>query len=89
MGRAPKNPYLEREDVISRLRAAIERAGGQAAWARKAGLERSHLNRTLRGVKPIGKKVLRALALRIVYAPERATALKLKSDRPPPARKKT
>jgi DNA-binding phage protein len=88
MGRAPNYPYLEREDVISLLRAAVEQAGGQAPWARKAGLERSHLNRTLREIKPIGRKVLRALKLRIVYVPDTTSSLALKPDRPIAGRKR-
>jgi DNA-binding phage protein len=60
---------LEIKDVIRLLRAEIERAGGGGPWARAAGIDRTHVNRMLNGDRPISKKVIRALKLRVVYLP--------------------
>jgi DNA-binding phage protein len=56
--------------IIRLLGFEVERVGGQKAWAKKAGLHRSHLNRTLHGHKPISKVVMRALKLRVVFVPD-------------------
>jgi hypothetical protein len=52
------------EDVIRLLRLEVKRAGGQAAWASKTGL-----NKVLNG-KTLPTKIIKALKLRIVFIPE-------------------
>jgi DNA-binding phage protein len=47
--------------VLSLLRAAIKRAGGQSAWSRKTGIHRSVINKVLHRKKPITQSVLNAL----------------------------
>ena len=57
--------YLE--EVIRLLRAEVERAGGQRAFARKAGVNVSVVSKTLRGMVRPSQKILRALTLCTVY----------------------
>jgi DNA-binding phage protein len=57
---------LEESDVISLLRSEIKRAGSQAAWARKTGINRSEINKTTNQQKPPSKTIIRALKLRMV-----------------------
>ena len=56
-------------EVIQLLRAAIERVGGQSAFARRHGIDRTHLNQILSGKKSVNTAVMRPLRLRKVYAP--------------------
>lgn len=69
---------LEREDVLVLLREAVKSIGGQTAWAKAYRLDRSSLNKTLRGRIAPSKSLLSALKLRVVYtfkpAPKRAPA---------------
>jgi DNA-binding transcriptional regulator YdaS (Cro superfamily) len=57
------------DEVIQLLRAAIERAGTQDAFARRYGIDRTHLNQILSGEKSVNRAVESALGLRRVYAP--------------------
>jgi DNA-binding phage protein len=61
---------LEVEDVIALLRAEVSRAGGQAAWAEKAGANRIVVNKILNGHGVPTKTIIKALRLRTVYVPE-------------------
>jgi DNA-binding phage protein len=56
---------FEPQDVISLLRSEIERTGDQGAWARNAGLDRTAINKVLKGHKPLTPSIIRALGLRI------------------------
>jgi DNA-binding phage protein len=56
--------YLE--DVIRLLRTEVERAGGQRAFARKAGVNVSVVSRTLNRQRLPSEKVLRVLKLRAI-----------------------
>jgi len=67
--------FLEMEGVICLLRAEVERAGGQAAWAKKAGVDRTLVNSILKGRRIPTKKIVRALNLRTVF---------VSKPRPPP-----
>jgi DNA-binding phage protein len=58
------------DEVIHLLRAAIEREGSQDAFARRHGIDRTHLNQILSGKKSVNKVVERFLGLRKVYAPK-------------------
>ena len=62
---------LKLEEVVRRLRAEVETAGGQAVWARKTGVNRPNMNCALTGKRPPMNDVLRALGLRKVYAYEK------------------
>ena len=56
------------EDVIGLLRAEVEAAGGQSAWARQTGANRTSLNLTLSGRQGLTHGVLDALGLERVVA---------------------
>jgi hypothetical protein len=59
--------FLEREDVVAVLREEVDKAGGQVAWSKKTGVNRSNLNRVLKGHRPLPQTILVALKLRAVY----------------------
>jgi DNA-binding phage protein len=66
-GRANATIFLEMEGVIGLLRAEVERAGGQAAWAKAAGVDRTLVNSILKGRRMPTKKIVSALNLRTVF----------------------
>ena len=61
---------FELEDVIALLRSKVKRAGGQVAWSKKTGINRSELYRVLTGRRLPSKKIIRALKLQIVFVSE-------------------
>jgi DNA-binding phage protein len=61
---------LEVEDVVHLLRSKVERAGGQSAWAKKAGVDRTVVNRILHGARRPTEKIISALNLRMVFVSE-------------------
>jgi DNA-binding phage protein len=61
---------LNDDEVTRLLRAAVEREGNQGAFARRYGLERTHLNQVLKRKKPVSGTILKALGLRKVYTTE-------------------
>ena len=62
--------FLELKDVIRLLHSEVERAGGQVAWAKKTGMDRTTINRVLHNRQPPTKKIIRALKLRMVFVSE-------------------
>jgi DNA-binding transcriptional regulator YdaS (Cro superfamily) len=61
---------LDDDDLVKLLSSRVKSAGGQSAFARQYGLERTYLNAGLRGKKSPGwRTILDALNLRIVYVP--------------------
>jgi DNA-binding phage protein len=70
MGEIKRGQFLEHEDVMRLLRSEVERAGGQAQWAKRVGVNREALNKMLALARPLTKRVIKALKLRIVYAPD-------------------
>lgn len=58
---------LKNQDVVALLRAEIERAGGVAAWARKAGMSRTSVSKVLSGVRQPPRSIIKALKLRTVF----------------------
>jgi DNA-binding phage protein len=58
------------DEVIELLRAAIEREGGQTAYARRHGLERTGVNMILRRKRPVSDAVMKSLGLRKLYVSE-------------------
>jgi DNA-binding transcriptional regulator YdaS (Cro superfamily) len=61
---------LDDDDLLELLRSRVKRAGGQSAFARQCGLQRTYLNRVLSGKKQPGwRSIIDALNLRIVYVP--------------------
>jgi DNA-binding phage protein len=59
--------FLDLKDVIRLLRSEVEQAGGQAAWAKMTGINRTVINRVLNDRQPPSKKIFRALKLRTVF----------------------
>jgi DNA-binding phage protein len=59
--------FLELKDVIRLLHSEVERAGGQTAWGKKTGNDRTTINRVLNDRQPPTKKIIRALKLRMVF----------------------
>jgi DNA-binding phage protein len=61
---------LEIGDVIRLLRSEVCRAGGQAAWASRTGINRIIVNKVLNGRTLPTKKIIKALKLRVVFVSE-------------------
>jgi hypothetical protein len=57
---------FDEHDVVRLLRAAVEREGGQSAFAKHHGVDRAYLNMTLNGSDSIAG----AVGLRKVYIAE-------------------
>ena len=55
------------DEVLVLLRAAIEREGGQVAFAKHHDVNRTYLNMVLSGKRPMGDAVAEALGLRRIY----------------------
>jgi hypothetical protein len=55
------------DEVLVLLRAAIQREGGQVAFAKHHRVNRTYLNMVLNGKRPIGDAVAEALGLRRIY----------------------
>ena len=58
---------LDNKGVIRLLRAEVKRAGGQSSWARRERIDRTTLNRVLRGRTPPTEEIIRALKLCNIY----------------------
>ena len=75
MGKIKRGQVLEYEDVMRLLRSEIKRAGGQMQWAKMMGVDRPLLNKMLHGTRPLNKRVIKALKLRVVFAPTSETGI--------------
>jgi hypothetical protein len=58
-----RGKVFEEHDVVHLLSAAIEREGGQTAFAKRHGLDRSGVNMILHGKKRVNDSVAAALGL--------------------------
>jgi len=61
---------FDEDEVVGLLRAAVEREGGQKAFATRHGLDRAYVNMVLNGKARIREPLAKALGLRKVYAAE-------------------
>ena len=61
---------LELNDVLALLRQRVEEAGGQVAWSKMTGTNRTVLNKVLGRRRPPTAGIITALGLRIVFTPE-------------------
>jgi DNA-binding transcriptional regulator YdaS (Cro superfamily) len=52
------------------LRVAVEREGGQSAFAKRHRVHRTSVNRVLNGKLPVSGSIAKALGLRKVYVAE-------------------
>jgi hypothetical protein len=59
------------DEILSLLRAAIQREGGQVAFAKHHSVNRTYLNMVLSGKRPMGDAIAEALGLRKVYVAEK------------------
>jgi hypothetical protein len=55
------------DDVVQLLRAAVEREGGQVAFAKHHHINRTYLNMVLNGNRPVTDAIAEALGLHKVY----------------------
>jgi hypothetical protein len=62
-----RGKVFEEDDVVHLLSAAIEREGGQSAFAKRHRLDRSRVNMILHAKKRVNDSVVAALGLRRVY----------------------
>jgi hypothetical protein len=62
-----RGKVFEEDDVVHLLSAAIEREGGQTAFAKRHGLDRSGVNMILHRKKRVNDSVGAAFGLRRVY----------------------
>jgi hypothetical protein len=58
---------FDNKGVVRLLREEIKREGSQDAWAKKAGVDRTYVNRVLSGRRPFGRALCEALGLEIAY----------------------
>jgi hypothetical protein len=58
------------DDVVRLLKAAIKSEGDQTEFARHHRINRSYVNMVLKGKRPVGDSIARALGLRKVYIAE-------------------
>jgi hypothetical protein len=58
---------LDDDHVVHLLRAAVKRAGTQAGFAKRHGLDRGTMNSILNGKRRVSATVLKAFGLRKVY----------------------
>jgi hypothetical protein len=75
MGKIKRGRVLEYEGVMRLLRSEIKRAGGQMQWAKMVGMDRPLLNKMVHGTRPLNKRVIKALKLRVVFAPISETGI--------------
>jgi hypothetical protein len=57
---------LDPEEIVQLLRAEVKKAGSQEAWAKRAGIERTLVNKVLHQKRPVSRKMMEALGLRVV-----------------------
>jgi hypothetical protein len=62
--------FLEHKEVMDLLGSEIAGAGGQGRWAKMMGVDRTQLSKMLHGPQLLSKRVIRALKLRVVFAPD-------------------
>jgi hypothetical protein len=58
---------FDKKGVVRVLREEIKRAGSQDAWAKKSGVDRTNVNRVLKGRRSFSRAMLDALGLEIAY----------------------
>lgn len=67
---AQAHNVFDDNDALVLLKAAIERAGSQAAFAHNHGIDRSYISLMITGRSPVAQSVIKALGLRRVYIKE-------------------
>jgi DNA-binding response OmpR family regulator len=62
---------LDTDGVVQLLRSEMDRAGGPTAFSKKIRVDRATVHRTLKRELRPSKSIIKALDLRVVYAPKR------------------
>jgi hypothetical protein len=62
---------FDHDEILSLLRAAIQREGSQVAFAKHHSINRSYLNMVLSGKIPLGDAIAEALGPHKVYVAEK------------------
>ena len=75
-----KQDVLKLNDVLRLLRREVQRAGSQSEWARRAGVNRTYLNKVLKGIKPPSPKIIKALNLTTMFAKHVANKRNKRAD---------
>src|SRR6516164_282199 len=81
---------FEEHEVVRLVRLAVEREGGQSAFAKRHGVDRVFINMILNGKRHVSDSVAKALGLRKLFVAEgihlpARVAVPLKSRQPPPS----
>ena len=63
---------FDEHDVARLLRDAVEREGGQSAFAKHHGVDRAYLNMVLNGRRPVSESFAGVIGLRKVYIAEKS-----------------
>ena len=63
---------FDEHDIARLLRAAVEREGGQSAFAKHHGVDRAYLNMVLNGRRPVSDSIAGIIGLRKVYIAEKS-----------------
>jgi hypothetical protein len=61
---------FEEHEVVRLVRLAVERAGGQSAFAKRHGVDRVFINMILNGKRNVSGSVAKALRLRKLFVAE-------------------
>jgi hypothetical protein len=64
---------FDNDDVFRLLKAAVKSEGGQTVFAKRHRINRVYINMVLKGKRPVGDSIARALGLRKVYIAEAIT----------------
>jgi hypothetical protein len=73
-GRLLTMRILELKDVVSVLRAEVQRAGGVSAWSKKTGVNRTIVSKVLNDLRAPPKSMIKALKLRTVFGVSKDSA---------------
>ena len=67
---------LSQQAFIERLRAAVDAAGSQEAFARQIGVKQQMINQVLSGERPPSRRIAEAIGYRraLVFIPEEGCA---------------
>ena len=62
---------LEQKHIVQLLQSEVEKAGSQRVWAKRHGIHRTIVNKTLQRLRPPSDRIIRALGLRIIVVSDR------------------
>jgi DNA-binding transcriptional regulator YdaS (Cro superfamily) len=60
------NRLLDLQNVLRPIERQVQQAGGQSAWARRTGVNRTNLNKLPQGRRPPSPQFIKALGLKKV-----------------------